>query len=433
MIWLLRLYYQDEVDAVIINSHSTASLSAVLAGILVMATPTAWPGEIVMSLEEPTAGSTYSGVANIRGWVVGSKGINRVELYVDGRYEGNIPVGGKRSDVGGAYPNYPNAGSSGFSMAFNYSGEAAGGHSIRVRAIDAEGAVNEKSVGFQVARFDNPYVSNPSQVNLSDATVSTDGKKIFFYGLSVAGVTYDATLDWRTPIQGYAFSQIIQTGSKQTYLLVVETAGNGKGEVSGGGDYADGESVRLTATPSAGSTFVGWNPYPCAASFTMPATSLTCTATFTQEVIYYTVTASAGSGGMISPSSQVVSSGASTSFTVRPDSGYRITEVSGCGGSLSGTTYTTGLITGICTVSARFERETYTVTLNTAGGGVGQVSGGGSYTAGSTVTLTATPSIASTFEGWSPSPCAENFVMPAQNLTCTATFSVFRRCIVPGC
>ena len=33
---------------------------------------TAWAGDIVLSLEEPAADSTYSGVANIRGWAVGA-------------------------------------------------------------------------------------------------------------------------------------------------------------------------------------------------------------------------------------------------------------------------------------------------------------------------------------------------------------------------
>jgi len=38
--------------------------------------------------------------------------------------------------------------------------------------------------------------------------------------------------------------------------------------------------VTLTATPGDGSTFVGWSPAPCAASFVMSASDLTCTATF---------------------------------------------------------------------------------------------------------------------------------------------------------
>jgi len=66
-----------------------------------------------------------------------------------------------------------------------------------------------------------------------------------------------------------------------TYLLTLATAGTGSGTVSGAGSYAAGVTVTLTATPNTGSTFAGWSPSPCAASFPMPASALICTATFT--------------------------------------------------------------------------------------------------------------------------------------------------------
>ncbi|MCB1826613.1 MAG: hypothetical protein KDJ54_19345 [Candidatus Competibacteraceae bacterium] len=67
--------------------------------------------------------------------------------------------------------------------------------------------------------------------------------------------------------------------------------------------------------------------------------------------------------------------------------------------------------------------DNYTLTLAKAGTGNGTVSGGGSYPAGATVNLTATPDANSTFAGWSPSPCAPSFPMPASNLSCIATFN----------
>jgi hypothetical protein len=174
---------------------------------------TAWAGDIVLSLEEPVADSTYSGVANIRGWVVGSAGINRVELYVDGELKTNIPVGGRRADVGDAYPDYPNSANSGFSMAFNYSGLSAGPHTISVRAIDQEQTVKDSSAAFSVTRFDNSYISDASRISLNGATVSHDsGRTIFINNMTADGKTYDIRLDWRTAIQGYAISQIIPTG-----------------------------------------------------------------------------------------------------------------------------------------------------------------------------------------------------------------------------
>ena len=90
----------------------------------------------------------------------------------------------------------------------------------------------------------------------------------------------------------------------------------------------------------------------------------------------YTVTPSAGSGGSISPAvAQTVTSGATASFTITPNSGYHITSISGCGGTAVGVqqtnapfTYTTGLITADCTVTATFS-NTYTVTPSAGSGG----------------------------------------------------------------
>ncbi len=67
----------------------------------------------------------------------------------------------------------------------------------------------------------------------------------------------------------------------------------------------------------------------------------------------YTVSGSAGANGNISPASQIINSGNTATLTVTPNSGYTAS-ASGCGGSLVGTTYTTGSITGNCTVTATF-------------------------------------------------------------------------------
>ncbi|WP_206099691.1 InlB B-repeat-containing protein, partial [Rheinheimera riviphila] len=72
-----------------------------------------------------------------------------------------------------------------------------------------------------------------------------------------------------------------------------------------------------------------------------------------------------------SPSSRSVVQGSSTSFTVTANSGYTINGVSGCGGSLSGTTFTTAAINAACTVSATFVANPviHTVTANAGAGG----------------------------------------------------------------
>lgn len=84
--------------------------------------------------------------------------------------------------------------------------------------------------------------------------------------------------------------------------------------------------------------------------------------------VTYQVSATAGSGGSISPSSAAVNAGGTTQFTLAPNSGYGISGVTGCGGTLSGSTYTTGAVNAACTVTASFAVQ-YTVTATAGAGG----------------------------------------------------------------
>ncbi|MBL8269846.1 Ig-like domain repeat protein [Steroidobacter sp.] len=86
----------------------------------------------------------------------------------------------------------------------------------------------------------------------------------------------------------------------------------------------------------------------------------------------FTVTLNAGSNGSINPgTAQTVVSGQTAAFNIVPNSGYRISSVTGCGGSLSGSTYTTGAISGNCAITASFElaNENVNVTAKSKGGG----------------------------------------------------------------
>jgi hypothetical protein len=72
------------------------------------------------------------------------------------------------------------------------------------------------------------------------------------------------------------------------------------------------------------------------------------------SVTTYGVSATAGPGGTISPAAATVNAGATASFTVTPGSGHVASGVTGCGGTLSGDTYTTGTVNAACTVTASF-------------------------------------------------------------------------------
>ena len=153
------------------------------------------------------------------------------------------------------------------------------------------------------------------------------------------------------------------------------------------------------------------------------------TASVTRNIIYqpgHTVTPSAGANGSITPATPlIVATGATTTFTVTPDSGYSATVTGTCGGSLVGSTYTTAAITADCTVEVSFSLiviPTRSLSVTISGNGKGTVSSNpagiscttgtcnANFVQGSTVTLLASPSSSSTFDGWtgacSGSSCA---------------------------
>lgn len=69
---------------------------------------------------------------------------------------------------------------------------------------------------------------------------------------------------------------------------------------------------------------------------------------------YFSVKTQATTGGSISPSSVDVEEGKTTSFNLTANENFIISEVSGCGGTLDGNTYTTGSISAACEVQASF-------------------------------------------------------------------------------
>lgn len=204
------------------------TMVALWMGLIPTATQAATNEQIILNVEEPGSGSVYSGVGNIRGWAVAPQGIQRIELAIDGAYRTNIPSGGLRTDVGDAYPTYPNADESGFSMAFNYSNLASGPHTITVRAVDGRGDDRVVTSTFNVTRFDNAYISDPSAVSLTNSTVSHDATTVYLNNLLVDGIPYNLHLRWQPSTQGFAIEAITKVDNfKCTFI-----AGSWRGTAS---------------------------------------------------------------------------------------------------------------------------------------------------------------------------------------------------------
>lgn len=125
-----------------------------------------------------------------------------------------------------------------------------------------------------------------------------------------------------------------------------------------------------------------------------PSNTATYTApAVTTEETTYTITASAGSGGSISPQgSVVVESGTNRTFTITPDSGQRIIDVLVDGSSRGAiSTYTFNDVTADHTISASFGSASFTISATAGTHGSISPNGDISVTAGSNRIFNMTP------------------------------------------
>jgi hypothetical protein len=129
-----------------------------------------------------------------------------------------------------------------------------------------------------------------------------------------------------------------------------------------------------------------------------------------------------GSNGSVSPQTQNITSGQSASITITPNTGYSIGSITDNGQSVSiANPYVISNVTVAHVVVVSFvPLNTYTLTITKTGDGTGTITtspAGTTFSAGTSVTLTATPDTYSTFAGWSGG-CSGS-----QTTTCTAVMN----------
>jgi uncharacterized repeat protein (TIGR02543 family) len=116
----------------------------------------------------------------------------------------------------------------------------------------------------------------------------------------------------------------------------------------------------------------------------------------------YSITASAGTGGTISPSGTVtVTHGDDQSFSIAANAHYHISDVlvdTSSQGAISAYTFTN--VTAAHIIAASFALDTYTLTVNTTDGTVAKNPDQPIYNHGLSVELTATPAVGYHFVDW---------------------------------
>ena len=197
-------------------------------------------------------------------------------------------------------------------------------------------------------------------------------------------------------IPGTPPSQIIRQ-----YTLTANASDGGS--VSGGGTFASGTQVSLTATPNAGYSFSGWSNGSTANPVTVTLNSnTTITANFQVIVNSYTLTVTAGEGGTVTGGGEY-EEGTEVTITATAEEGY--TFVNWSNGSTESSISIS--VSENINLEATFEElPKYQVTLNDPEGGEISASSGsilissGEFYQGFVITLIAIPDDGYRFKQW---------------------------------
>ena len=193
---------------------------------------------------------------------------------------------------------------------------------------------------------------------------------------------------------------IIATFAAKTYSISASANVNGTISPAGSTTVDSGGSQTYSLTPASGYSIAGVMVDGVSVgavtsySFSSVTANHTIVATFAANTNTYTITATNGSGGNISPAGlSAVNYGGSITFSIKPATGYKIAGVSVDGVSVGAvTSYAFSNVTANHTIVATFAINTYTVSASAGIGGTISPAGISVVNYGGSRKLSITPS-----------------------------------------
>jgi uncharacterized repeat protein (TIGR02543 family) len=193
-----------------------------------------------------------------------------------------------------------------------------------------------------------------------------------------------------------------------SYSLNLSASPIAGGSTGGAGVFAPGSSVTATATPNSGYSFVNWKEgttvVSTSASYTFNLNAnRTLTANFQQNITGYILNLLAGpeDGGTVTGGGAYVQ-GTSVIARAVAKTGYEFVNWTEGASIVSTQANYTFPLNGNRTLTANFEQVTpsFSIWLITSPTGGGSVSGEGTFSQGTSVTISATPAAGYDFIGW---------------------------------
>jgi uncharacterized repeat protein (TIGR02543 family) len=295
------------------------------------------------------------------------------------------------------------------------------------------------------------YTTSSGTWGLQELIIASDRQRKDYFGSSVgigSGTVIVGAKGWPNDA-GNGAVYIYGSSPATSHIITATAEPNGSITPSGSVNVSHGGNQTFTITPDEGyhitNVLVNGTSLGPITSYTFTNVTSAHTISASFGINTYTITASAGAGGSISPLGEItVNWGVSRTFTITPNTGYHIADVLVDGESVGPvTSYTFTNVTNSHTISAAFINQTYTLDMAVAPAGSGtatDLTGTGPYAEGTLVRIKAEQAAGYIFTGWS-SPAGEfadfsaaetTFTMPAQNLTVTANFGVVPTLNVTG-
>ena len=202
------------------------------------------------------------------------------------------------------------------------------------------------------------------------------------------------------------FKTKIDLGAYETVYYVVTLSANPNegGTATGGGKFLPGSTAAIVATPTTGYNFQNWMAGGVAVSssanysFSVTRDS-TLVANFAKNTFTITVQANPAAGGSVTGGGSFLY-GTSTTISATPAVGYDFVNWTKNGTIVTTNTNLTFPVTENSTYVANFAPKSLTIIVQADPTIGGSVTGGGTFTYGSTATVTATAYAGYEFEYW---------------------------------
>jgi hypothetical protein len=195
--------------------------------------------------------------------------------------------------------------------------------------------------------------------------------------------------------------------SSQNYTITTSSSPSNGGTTSGGGTFAGGTSQTVTATANSGYTFANWTENGSvvsnSASYTFTLNgNRNLVANF--AIVTYTITTSSSPGnGGTTTGGGTFAAGTSQTVTATANSGFTFSNWTENGSVVSTSASYTFTLNGNRSLVANFATITYTITTSSSPSNGGTTTGGGTFAAGTSQTVTATANSGFTFSNWTES------------------------------